>query len=132
MRTMSIGPFVRNAVVILSVVMAAPGVLAAAQRSDSPDRAATGQSEDPTALASTPTEHAAVITGLLEMAVKYEADAEAHVAMAARYRRDPHARSGSEDPGVPCDRMAQRARTIAATARDRAAQHERLAGNTAK
>ena len=84
--------------------------------------------EDFVAKASTPAEHTALSRHFIDMAARYEADAETHAAMAAEYRRspgNPNRRFG--DPGIHCESIAQRAREAATSARELATYHERLA-----
>ena len=117
--------FSRYAVVTSALLglTAASSVLSSAQ-----DLRTTKQMEEFVAKAATPAEHAQLSKHFLDMAAQYEADADTHVAMAAEYRRspgNPNRRFG--DPGIHCDRIAQRAREAATAARELATLHERLA-----
>ena len=117
--------FGRYAVVISGLLglAASSSALSAAQ-----DLRTTKEMEELVARAATPAEHTALSTHFLDMAARYEADADAHVAMAADYRRNAvNANRRFGDPGVHCDRIAQRAREAATTARELATLHERLA-----
>lgn len=110
--------------------VAAPSpVVSAAQ-----DQLTTKQMEQLVAKASTPGEHAQLSTHFSEMAVKYSADADAHAVMAVGYLRNPGKPDGPTygDPAIHCDRIAQRAREAAATARELATYHQRLAAGAPK
>lgn len=113
---------------VLGLAASSP-VLSAAQ-----DQLTDKQMEELVAKASTPAEHGQLRAHFLEMAAIYTADADAHGVMAAAYRRnqdDPN-RPTSGDPAIYCDRIAQRSREAAATARELATYHERLAAGAPK
>jgi hypothetical protein len=84
------------------------------------------------AQASTPTDHRQLNKHFVEMAARYTADADAHAAMAASYRRSPgnSNRRTFRKAAIQCDRLAEGARKAAATARELATYHERLAAGT--
>jgi hypothetical protein len=91
------------------------------------DLRTTKEMEEFVAKASTPAEHAQLSKHFLDMAERYEADADAHVAMAGDYRRNAvNANRRFGDPGVHCDRIAQRAREAATAAGELATLHKRL------
>jgi hypothetical protein len=113
------------AVVISGLLgLAASSVLSAAAQ----DLRTTKQMQEFVANASTPAEHAQLSKHFLEMSERYIADADTHVVMAAEYRRNGvNANRRFGDPGIHCDRIAQRAREAASDARELATLHERLA-----
>lgn len=84
--------------------------------------------------ASTPAEHAQLRRHYLDMVAIYTADADAHVAMAKAARRNPGNanRPAIADPAAQMDRIAQRAREAAATARELATYHEGLSAGAPK
>lgn len=112
---------------VLALVASSP--VSAAQ-----DRLSAKQMEALVAKASTPAEHAQLRQHYLDMVAIYTADADAHVAMAKAYRRNPGNlnRPAFGDPAVHIDRIAQRARDAAATARELATYHERLSAGASK
>ncbi len=117
--------FSLQAVVIISGMLGLPA--SSSLVSPAQDLQTTKQMEEFVANASTPAEHAQLSKHFLDMAARYEGDADTHVAMAAEYRRspgNPNRRFG--DPGVHCDRIAQRAREAATAARELATLHQRL------
>ncbi len=97
-------------------------VLSAAQ-----DLRTTKQMEEFVAKASTPADHTQLSKHFMEMAAKYKADADTHVAMAASYRRNPGPPRRIGDPGAHCDHLAHQARESATAATELAKFHERLA-----
>lgn len=120
MRTFGIHAIVTSGMLALA---AWSPVLSAAQ-----DLRTTKEMEEFVAKASTPAEHAALSNHFLDMAARYEADADTHVAMASDYRRNwVNANRRLGDPGIHCDRIAQRAREAATEARELATYHQRLA-----
>ena len=113
---------------VLGLAASAP-VLSAAQ-----DRLTAKQMEALVAKAATPAEHAQLRQHYLDMVAIYTADADAHVAMAKAYRRSPGnpTRPAFGNPAIHIDRIAQRARDAAATARELATYHERLSAGASK
>ena len=108
---------------------ASASVLSAAQ-----DRLTAKQMEALVAKAATPAEHAQLRQHYLDMVAIYTADADAHVAMAKAYGRNPGNpnRPAFGNPAIHIDRIAQRARDAAATARELATYHERLSAGASK
>ena len=92
------------------------------------------QMETLVAKAATPAEHAQLRRHYLEMALTYTADADAYTAVAKGYRR--HAGQSRGDTfaqaAAQMDRIAQRARDAAATARTLAAYHGRAAAEQSR
>ena len=105
-------------VVGLSGLVASSRVVSAAQ-----DQLTDKQMEELVANASTPADHGRLRAHFLEMAATYTADADAHMLMAEGYRRRQ-----DNPPAIQADRIAQRAREAATTARQLVTYHERLGG----
>ena len=105
-----------------------PSVLSAGQ-----EHLTTKQMEELVAKASTPADHTQLSKHFLEMAAKYQADAEAHVGMAARYRGNPGPpRRTGGDPAIHCDLIVRRAREAATSATELAKHHEHMAAEAPK
>ena len=117
--------------VIISGILA---LVASTSASTVQDQLTAKQMEALVATASTPAEHARLKQHYLDMAAIYTADADAHVEMAKASRRnqgDPK-RAALGVPAAQMERIAERARDAAATARELAAYHERLAAEAPK
>ena len=114
-----------------AVVVGMLGLVASSPASAAQDRLSATQMEALVAKASTPAEHAQLRQHYLDMVAIYTADTDAHVAMAKAYRRNP-GKPAFGDPAVHIDRIAQRAREAAATARELATYHERLSAGAPK
>lgn len=118
------------AVVVGVLGLAAPTAFVSAAQ----DQPTAGQMKELAAAPSTPAEHSSLRQHLLDMAASLSADADAHATIAAGYRRKPgnSNRATDEDLAGHCDRIAQRAREAATTARELASYHGRLAGGVPK
>jgi hypothetical protein len=126
---MNVGKFTGIAALAVAVsgLMFSSRVVTAAQ-----DRLTDTQMEELVAKASTPADHARLRAHFLEMAAIYTADADAHALMAEGYRRRQGNGPTDGDPASQADRIAQRAREAAATARQLVTYHERLAAGLPK
>lgn len=117
-------------VIILALVaiLASPSTAAAQEPLGAKDMEAL------VAKASTPADHARLREHYLNMVAIYSADADAHAAMAKASRR--HSKTANQpasgDPAAQMERIAQRARDAAATARELATYHEGLAAGAPK
>jgi hypothetical protein len=126
----------RNKFEVYAVVFVGVWGLAAASAfvSAAQEQLTDKQMEELAAGAPTPAEHARLGQHFLDMAASLTADADVHAIMAAGYRRNPGNpnRPTYGDPAMHCDRYAQSARKAAATARELASYHERLARGVPK
>ena len=120
--------FGRYAVVISGLL----GLAASSSVLSAQEPRTTKQMEEFVSKASTPAEHTQLSKHYLDMAAKYKADADAHAAMAASYRRNPRPPRAAGDPGAHCDRVARLAQESAATATELAQYHERMAAEGPK
>lgn len=109
-------------------------LVASPSASTAQEQLSAKQMEALVAKASTPAEHAQLRQHYRDMATIYTADADAHAAMVKAYRRNPGNpnRPAFGDPAAQMDRIAQRARDAAATARELATYHERLSAGAPK
>ena len=123
----NIGTYVIAISGLLALVASPP--ISAAQ-----EQLSAKQMEALVAKASTPTDHARLRQHYLNMVAIYTADADAHVEMAKASRRsrgNPNM-AAFADPAAQMDRIAQRARDAAATARELATYHQRLSVGASK
>lgn len=118
----------------VAVVSGLVALVALPSPSAAQERLSGKQMEALVAKASTPAEHAQLKQHYLDMVAIYTADADAYTTMVKAYKRHQGQASqpASGDPAAQMERIAQRAREAAATARELATYHERLSAGAPK